>query len=278
MNCSSEERESCGASKEEKEHQQLRERLHRIEHKMLVLSGKGGVGKSTVAAQLAGTLAAQGHRTGLLDIDIHGPSTPTLFGLQDARITQTESGLQPVEVGGNLKIMSIAFCLAHPDQALIWRGPMKTGAIRQFLTDVDWGELDYLIIDAPPGTGDETLSIAQMIPELDGGIMVTTPQELAAADVRKALSFCEKLEMRVLGIVENMSGFKCPCCGTETHIFDYGGGEKLAGDHGVPFLGRIPIDPALGRAADAGRTAPAGTEWAGAEAFEPIVKAVLKQL
>jgi len=276
--CSPEARESCPATKEEKEHQQLRERLQPIEHKLLVLSGKGGVGKSTVAAQLAVSLAAAGHRTGLLDIDIHGPSLPTLFGLQDARITQSEEGLVPVELGGNLKLMSVAFCLEHPDQALIWRGPMKTGVIRQFLQETVWGDLDYLVIDAPPGTGDEAISIAQMIPEMDGVVMVTTPQEMAAADVRKAMGFCERIGLRVLGVVENMSGFKCPGCGIVTPIFQQGGGEKLALDYGVPFLGAIPLDPDLGRLADAGRTAAPGAERAGAEAFAPVFKALLRQI
>jgi Mrp family chromosome partitioning ATPase len=251
--CSDSDRAACQADEKTKQAQALRRRLAGIDRKVLVLSGKGGVGKSTVAASLAATLAVQGYETGLLDIDIHGPSTPTLFGLSGQRLTQGPNGLQPVAVGTHLKVMSIAFCLEHPDQALIWRGPMKAGVIEQFVRDVDWGELDYLIVDAPPGTGDEPLSMCQLIPELDGAVVVTTPQEMASVDVRKSMVFCEQIGVDVLGIVENMSGFRCPKCGEVTHIFQQHGGARLAEERGVPLLASIPLDPAVGLRGDAGK-------------------------
>lgn len=234
------------------ERQKLEQRLCGMKHKIAVMSGKGGVGKSTVASNLAVGLAAAGMKTGLLDVDIHGPSIPTLFNLVGHKLMQNREGLIPATVSENLKVMSIAFCLEQPDQALIWRGPMKIGIITQLIRDVDWGELDYLVIDLPPGTGDEPLTLCQLIPDMDGAVVVTTPQEMSAVDVRKAITFCGKLNIPVLGIVENMSGFKCPHCNTVTEIFKSGGGEKLASDFGVPFLGRLPLDPAIAHACDAG--------------------------
>lgn len=234
------------------ERQQLEQRLCAIKHKIVVMSGKGGVGKSTVASNLAAGLAGAGFKTGLLDIDIHGPSIPTLFGLTGQRMQQNEEGLLPVQATENLKVMSIAFGLEDSDQALIWRGPMKIGVITQLLRDVAWGELDYLVVDVPPGTGDEPLTICQLIPDMDGAVVVTTPQEMAAVDVRKSINFCRKLDIPVLGVIENMSGFKCPCCNTVTEIFKSGGGEKMAADFGVPFLGKLPIDPAIAHACDSG--------------------------
>ncbi len=233
------------------ERRSLQNRLCRIKHKIVVLSGKGGVGKSTVAVNLAISLSANGRRVGLLDIDIHGPSIPTMLHLDTAEIISRNNGMEPADVDG-LKVMSIGFLLQHPDDAIIWRGPMKAGVIKQFISQVNWDDLDYLIIDSPPGTGDEPLTLCQVIPDLDGAIIVTTPQEVAAVDVRKSISFCRKLKLPVIGVIENMSGFVCPKCGEITNIFQTGGGERIAESYQVPFLGHIPIDPSIGIACDQG--------------------------
>ena len=229
----------------------INNRLKQIKHTICVLSGKGGVGKSTVSVNLATALAESGKKVGLLDVDIHGPSVPTMLGLKPQPLQGTADAIQPI-VAGNLKVMSVGFLNENEDTPFIWRGPMKMGVIKQFLGDVEWGELDYLVIDCPPGTGDEPLSICQLIEKPEGAVIVTTPQKVAAVDVRKSLSFCEKLNMPVLGIVENMSGFACPKCGEVVHIFHSGGGAEMAADFGVPFLGALPIDPAVGQACDAG--------------------------
>jgi Mrp family chromosome partitioning ATPase len=215
------------------------------------MSGKGGVGKSTVAVNLAVALSAAGYRTGLLDIDIHGPSIPTMLRLQGERTLSEEKKILPIELG-DLKVMSIGFLLENQNDAVIWRGPMKTGVIGQFLTDVKWGELDYLVVDVPPGTGDEPLSIFQQLEGERSALIVTTPQEVAAADVRKSINFCRQLGAAVAGIVENMSGFVCPTCNTRTDIFSSGGGEKIADEFNVHFFGSLPIEPAIGAACDRG--------------------------
>ena len=237
----------------EAEQAQIRQRMARIEHKLLVLSGKGGVGKSTVAVNLAISLALVGKQVGLLDIDIHGPSIPKILSLEDARVNTNAQVLLPVQMTDNLKVMSIGFMLQDKDQAVIWRGPRKYHMIKQFLSDVEWGDLDFLIIDSPPGTGDEPLSIVQLLETFDGAIVVTTPQELALSDVRKGITFCRHLNVTVLGVIENMSGFVCPSCGQRTDIFKSSGEEKMARELQVPFLGRIPIDPKVVAACDSGR-------------------------
>jgi ATP-binding protein involved in chromosome partitioning len=227
-------------------------RLCRIRHKVIVLSGKGGVGKSTVAVNLAVALMLAGKRVGLLDVDIHGPSIPTMLGLESAVSRGCAQGLLPVELG-TMKVMSLGFLLKEKDDAVIWRGPLKMGMIKQFLTDVAWGDLDYLIIDSPPGTGDEPLSVCQLIGRMDGAVVVTTPQKVAAVDVRKAINFCRRLHVPILGVVENMSGFVCPKCGQFTAILRKGGGEGIAIEMNVPFLGSIPIDPKIAETGDSGR-------------------------
>jgi len=242
-----------GESEEEfKDRRELQSRLCRIKHKIVVLSGKGGVGKSTVAVNLAAALMLSGKRVGLLDVDIHGPSIPTMLGLERETIRGSEDGLLPAELGG-LKVMSLGFLLQNQDDAVIWRGPMKMAVIRQFLKDVVWGDLDYLIIDSPPGTGDEPLSVCQLIGTLAGAVIVTTPQKVAAVDVRRSITFCRRLHVPVLGVVENMSGFVCPKCGEVTQILPSGGGTRIAKDMNVPFLGSIPMDPQLAEACDSGR-------------------------
>ncbi|MGI6092038.1 MAG: P-loop NTPase [Veillonellaceae bacterium] len=225
--------------------------LQDVKHKLLVMSGKGGVGKSTIAANLAVGLSNAGFKVGLLDVDIHGPSIAGMLGLTGHKLNYIGNTAIPFPYDENLKVLSIQGLLDQPDQPIIWRGPVKIGAIRQFLSDVFWGNLDYLIIDSPPGTGDEPLTIAQTIPDCKA-VVVTTPQEISLADVRKSLNFCKKVNMEVLGIVENMSGFVCPSCGSVHEIFKAGGGAKTAQEWGIPFLGRLPIDPSVAAAGDSG--------------------------
>lgn len=233
----------------------LADTLVRIDNTLMILSGKGGVGKSTVAVNLAAALAGADKQVGLLDIDIHGPSVPMMLKREGAQVSAAnERGLLPVRFNDNLKVMSIEFVAKDQAQeAVIWRGPMKHRMIRQFLAEVDWGDLDFLIVDAPPGTGDEPLSICQMAPPRSQAIIVTTPQRVALKDVKKSIGFCKNLGMPVFGIIENMSGFVCPNCGATHQLFDSGGGEKLAQETGFRFLGRIPFDPRLVVASDEGK-------------------------
>lgn len=225
--------------------------LNKIEHKIVVMSGKGGVGKSTVATNLAVFLSNQGHKVGLLDVDVHGPSVAGLLGLVGMKMNIIGDRIQPYQYNENLKVVSIQGLLDEPDQPLIWRGPVKIGIIRQFLADVLWGQLDFLIIDSPPGTGDEPLTIAQTVTDCQA-VIVTTPQEIALADVRKSIQFCQKVNLPILGLIENMSGFVCPDCNSVHDIFKSGGGEKTADTWNVNFLGRLPIDPGIVTAGDAG--------------------------
>lgn len=233
------------------DHPNVQARMEQIRYKIVVLSGKGGVGKSTVSANLALSLAAKGHKVGLLDADIHGPSIPTLFNLQNETARQVADMILPIDRSG-VALMSAGFMLSHPDQAVIVRGPMKIKILEQMLGDVEWGNLDYLIIDCPPGTGDEPLAVCQLIDSPDGGVIVTTPQEIAAADVRKSVQFCRKLDLPILGILENMGGFACPKCNEIFPIFGEDGGRKTAEKYNEAFLGSIPIDPAVGLCGDAG--------------------------
>ena len=235
------------------EREQIRKRVKQIKHQILVLSGKGGVGKSTVAVNLAMSLALAGKSVGLLDIDIHGPSIPKILDLEKETVRITGDTILPVEMRRNLKVMSIGFLLRGSDDAVIWRGPMKYQIIKQFLKDVQWGILDFLIVDSPPGTGDEPLSIVQLLEDADGAIIVTTPQEVALSDVRKCINFCSNLKLPILGVLENMSGFICPNCGQKTDVFKSGGGEIMARQMGVSFLGRVPIDPQIVQSCDLGK-------------------------
>jgi len=257
----------------------LNKRMADIRYKIIVLSGKGGVGKSTVAANLAISLVQEGQRVGLLDVDIHVPGIPKLMGIEGQVPRMGDQTIKPVQMNQNLKVMSMGFLLQDQDLAVIWRGPLKMGAIKQFLKDVEWGQLDYLIIDSPPGTGDEPLSVAQLIPALDGAVVVTSPQDLAIIDVRKSITFCRQLNMPVLGVVENMSGLICPHCGKEIDVFKKGGGERMATEMKVPFLGSIPIDPQVVEASDKG--VPYVSEHAQTEtgkAFAGVVKVLLEEL
>ncbi len=258
----------------EEEEAAVKASMDKIKHKIMVMSGKGGVGKTTVAANLAFALGMAGLDVGLMDADIHGPDVPKILGIEDKRPEPAGEKMYPVSVTPRLKAMSIGFLLPRPDSAIIWRGPMKMTAIRQFISDVDWGELDYMIIDLPPGTGDEPLSVAQLIKDVDGAIIVTTPQDLALLDSRKAVDFSRVLKVPVIGIIENMSGFVCPHCGTEINIFKYGGGERAATELDVPFLGRVPLDPKVVEATDAGTPFVLQKDLKVQEAFEHIVKRV----
>lgn len=226
--------------------------LARIRSKIVVLSGKGGVGKSTVAANLAAGLALAGLKTGLLDVDFHGPSIPRIMGLIGVKPEMAGDAILPVEWRWDLKVVSMGFFLTDPDEPVIWRGPVKGGVIKQLLQDVAWGDLDCLVVDCPPGTGDEPLSVMQLLGTDAAALVVTSPQDVAIDDVRRSVGFCRELGNPVLGIVENLSGFHCPQCGSVHDIFNSGGGERLAESANVPFLGRIPIDGEVGKASDQG--------------------------
>jgi ATP-binding protein involved in chromosome partitioning len=239
-----------------------------IRHVILVLSGKGGVGKSTVAVNLATAFANRGKNTGLLDLDIHGPSIPKMLGIEKERPAVLAKCIQPVMVAPNLAVMSMAFLLPDTSTPVVWRGPMKMGAIQQFLAEVNWGALDYLVVDLPPGTGDEVLSIAQLAPNVRGAVIVTTPQDVAVLDATKAIEFIKKMDLPVIGVVENMSGMVCPHCHEVLDLFGKGGGKKAAEKFGVPFLGAIPLDPAMVAAGDAGKP------FINADPGSPTAKAV----
>ena len=249
--------------------------LARIKNRILVFSGKGGVGKSTVAANLALALSLRGKKVGALDVDFHGPNLAKMLGVEDKKMDVSGGGIKPVQVNENLKLVSMSFLIQDPDMPVIWRGPMKMKVIQQFLGDVEWGDLDWLIIDSPPGTGDEPLSVAQLIPAT-GAVIVTTPQEVSVLDSRKAVIFALKLNLKVLGIIENMSGLACPHCGRRIDLFKVGGGELAAADLGVPFLGRIPIDPQIVISGDEGKPfADNRNDSEASRAFEEIVEKIL---
>ena len=224
-----------------------------VKHVILVLSGKGGVGKSTVSVNLAFALANHGKNVGLLDLDFHGPNIPKMLGIEDQRPAVLANVIEPVHVTGNLSVMSMAFLLPDTSTPVVWRGPMKMVAIQQFLAEVNWGALDYLVVDLPPGTGDEALTIAQLAPNVRGAVIVTTPQDVAVMDAIKAAKFIEKLDLPVIGVIENMNGMICPHCGEVINLFSSGGGRKAAEDLGVPYLGAIPLDPEMVKAGDEGR-------------------------
>ena len=229
---------SCGNEK-------VTEKMNRIKHKIFVLSGKGGVGKSTVSSLLAVTLAKDGYRVGLLDVDFHGPSLPTLFNVQNSRLGATENEeLEALEIAG-VKLVSIGLLLENPDQAVIWRGPAKIGVLKQVLEETDWGELDYLVCDFPPGTGDEILSGCQLIAGDKKAVIVTTPQELSLADCRKCIDFCNQAELPIAGVVENMSYFVCDECNKKHYIFNNDGGKKMAENYGLKLLATLPLDPSF---------------------------------
>jgi Mrp family chromosome partitioning ATPase len=254
----------------------LKESLGKIKHVIIVLSGKGGVGKSTVSSNLASALSNMGYETGIMDVDITGPNIPKMFGIEDEKLDVQNNKLVPVIVPPSLKVMSMAFLLPTKDTPVLWRGPVKMTAIRQFIEDVEWGDLDYLVIDMPPGTGDEALSIMQLIPKPDGAVIVTTPQDVSLMDSRKTITFSAEAKIPVIGLVENMSGFICPHCGEETDIFKSGGGETVAKEFGVQFLGKVPIEPSVVLSGDDGMPAVLSEpDSASAQAFGSIIKKII---
>jgi ATP-binding protein involved in chromosome partitioning len=272
---------SCSVAQEahkSEEEKALCRTLTQIRHKILVMSGKGGVGKSSVAVSLALALARAGHKVGLMDVDIHGPNVLRMLGLKEPFDLASAQFQMPPELFHNLKVMSVEAVMRDREIAVIWRGPLKHQLIRQFLTEVQWGFLDYLIIDAPPGTGDEPMSVAQTIPEAKA-VIVTTPQEISLADVRKSINFCQKINLDILGIVENMSGYHCPHCGQDLPLFRKGGGEKTAQAAKIPFLGSLPFDPQVVEAADQGQLVELTEEKSPFfEALRPLVHYLVKVL
>lgn len=275
-------RDTCPASDESSKQinpqDQLKLKMCKIKHKIAVISGKGGVGKSTVAVNLAVALALHGHqgKVGILDADIHGPCVPKMLGLKGQRLIGGPAGLLfPVTSRLGIKVVSMDFLLPNDEAPVIWRGPLKMRLIQQFLSDIAWGELDFLLIDLPPGTGDEPLSIVQLIPDMDGVIIVTMPSEVSEAVVKKSVAFARQVGVPVIGIIENMSGFICPECGAKVDIFKTGGGKRIAESMGIPYIGSIPIDPQICNESDSGTafitensTSPA------AKAFTEIVKKI----
>ena len=261
------------------EQKKLERTLGRIKHKLVVMSGKGGVGKSTVAANLGVALAQQGRKVGILDIDITGPNIPLMLGLEGQRLSGDDDGIIPVIGPNGVKVVSMEFLLKDPEHPIVWRGPIKMGAIRQFLTEVNWGDLDYLVIDLPPGTSDEPLSVAQTIKDAEGAIIVTTPQDVAILDITKSVNFARMLNMKVIGIVENMAGLECPHCHKQIDLFRLHGGQEAAKHLDVPFLGSLPIDPKVVIAGDEGtpfvESAPTSEV---ARAFRIVVENILKQV
>jgi len=238
-------KKSCSAAKKEQvksDHDALvEESLKKIKNKLIVMSGKGGVGKTSVSVNLSIALAAKGYKVGIMDVDLHGPDVPRMLGLEGMLTLNQKQKLIPMSFSENLQAVSVESLTLNKDDAIIWRGPIKHSAIRQFIADVEWGELDFLIIDSPPGTGDEPLSVAQTIKDAKA-IIVTTPQEVALADIRKSINFCKTVKMDIFGLIENMSGFTCPNCGEKYDLFGSGGGEKTAETAGITFLGKIPFD------------------------------------
>jgi ATP-binding protein involved in chromosome partitioning len=270
----------CSGSKQDQHHQQdveIRERLKHIKNKILVMSGKGGVGKSSVAAYLSVALTKRGYKVGLMDVDLHGPSIPRILGLDGNIGPGTSEGKAgPVPYIPNMEVISIETLLGDKDTATIWRGPLKIGVIRQFIADIEWKDLDYMIIDSPPGTGDEPLTVAQTIPDAKA-LIVTTPQEISLADVRKSINFCRQVNMKILGIVENMSGMLCPHCGKEIELFGSRGGELLAKRENLPLLGKLPLEPEVVRQGDAGRvTSIDGDRLPFSRAFNSMVDKVIE--
>lgn len=259
------------------EQTKLNDSLSKIKHVVIVMSGKGGVGKSTVSSNLAMSLSIAGYQTGIMDIDITGPNIPKMFHVEDEKLTVENKMLIPITVPPSLKIMSMAFLLPDKDSAIMWRGPVKMSAVKQFIEDVNWGDLDYLVVDMPPGTGDEALSIVQLIPKADGVVIVTTPQDVALLDSRKSVTFAAQTKMPIIGLIENMSGFVCPHCGKETDIFKSGGGEATAKDMNIQFLGRVPIEPKIVLSGDSGMPIViSDPESISAKAFKKIVEKIIK--
>lgn len=277
--------DSCGSSSScsdtkkmmEQQNAEIKEKMSKIKHKIAIISGKGGVGKSTVTVNLAATLNMMGKSVGVLDGDIHGPNIPQMLGVSEIQPLADENGIYPVLSAQGIKTMSIGYFLPDINTPIIWRGPKASGAVRQFLSDVNWGDLDYLLIDTPPGSGDIQLTTLQSIPDIDGIIIVTTPEEVSVLDARKSVSTANMLEIPIIGLVENMGGFVCPECDKVIDVFGKGGGEKAAKELGVYFLGRIPLDVKARVASDRG--VPMVTmDCKASEEFKKVVEKVLERI
>lgn len=252
--------------------------LSKIKHKLLVMSGKGGVGKSSISANIAVGLAKRGFKVGLMDVDLHGPSIANMMGISGLLNITEDRFVIPKTYGDNLKVVSMQSLMQDRDQAVIWRGPAKTGVIRQFIADVQWGELDFLVIDSPPGTGDEPLSVAQTVPDAKT-VVITTPQDVALSDVRKSINFCRTVNLEILGLLENMGPFPCPSCGKTIELFKSGGGEVTAKKMEVFFLGTIPFDPKVVKACDNGMPILSEKESSGfSKALDDIIKKIIERL
>ncbi len=252
--------------------------LSKIKHKLLVMSGKGGVGKSSISANIAVGLAKRGFKVGLMDVDLHGPSIANMMGISGLLNITEDRFVIPKTYGDNLKVVSMQSLMQDRDQAVIWRGPAKTGVIRQFIADVQWGELDFLVIDSPPGTGDEPLSVAQTVPDAKT-VVITTPQDVALSDVRKSINFCRTVNLEILGLLENMGPFPCPSCGKTIELFKSGGGEVTAKKMEVFFLGTIPFDPKVVKACDNGMPILSEKESSGfSKALDDIIKKIVERL
>ncbi len=279
QSCPSQQPQNDAAKQQMEMEAMIKSNLAKIKNKIFVLSGKGGVGKSSVSANLATSLAKKGYKTGLMDVDVHGPSIAQMFGMKDLLDIDPDTKLLlPKQINENLKVVTVQALMQDKDQAIIWRGPAKTGMIKQFVGSVCWGELDYLVIDAPPGTGDEPLTVIQTIPDAKG-IIVTTPQEVALADIRKSISFCKTVKMETLGVLENMAGYTCPHCNQYIDLFKSGGGEKTAKAQGLNFLGSIPFDTRVVASGDDG--VPLMMYEADGpfkKAFAKVVDKILKQI
>jgi ATP-binding protein involved in chromosome partitioning len=269
----------CGAQeKQDSQDLNINATLSQIKNKIIIMSGKGGVGKSSFATNLSASLASKGFSTGLLDVDLHGPSIAGMLGIKGLLDVHEDQKIIPKPVGDHLKVVSMQSLMKDPDQAVIWRGPAKTGIIKQFIADVRWEALDFLIVDAPPGTGDEPLSVAQTIPGAKA-LIVTTPQEVALADVRKSINFCRTVNLDILGLVENMGPFACPCCGKTIDLFKSQGGRLTAETMGVTFLGSLPFDPQVVKTCDEGT--PIATHLAETpfvQALDNVVQAIVGKL
>lgn len=269
----------CGAQeKQDSQALNINATLSQIKNKIIIMSGKGGVGKSSFATNLSASLASKGFSTGLLDVDLHGPSIAGMLGIKGLLDVHEDQKIIPKRVGDHLKVVSMQSLMKDPDQAVIWRGPAKTGIIKQFIADVRWEALDFLIVDAPPGTGDEPLSVAQTIPGAKA-LIITTPQEVALADVRKSINFCRTVNLDILGLVENMGPFACPCCGKTIDLFKSQGGRITAETMGVTFLGSLPFDPQVVKTCDEGT--PIATHLAETpfvQALNKVVQAIVGKL
>jgi len=261
--------------------ERLQKNLDRIKNKLIVISGKGGVGKSTVSVNVAFGLAAKGKKVGILDVDIHGPSIAKMLGIEGRRLQVTKDGElpEPIKVTENLVALSIATLIDNPDEPIIWRGPLKIGAIKQFMQDIQWPELDYLIVDSPPGTGDEPLSVVQTLKKVDGSLIVSTPQDIALLDARKTIKFSQKMNVPVLGIIENMSTFVCPHCNEAIDIFKGLGVQKAAQDFKIDVLGKIPLDSNIVQSGDQGYSIlDKDKESATTKEFQEIVEKIIKKM